>query len=152
MAAGDLLTADWQIEIQALLTGAGTDYRIRPKGISGLLGVPPTKTADVVFQGQAGAYGSRDYAGPRVILVDYVIVGDDADDAVDLLNDLSAAWAPTLTDVELHGRVPTGRHWMVSGRPRGLSEDLEFVRAQSGGVAGVIGEFHALDPTVTWVT
>lgn len=146
MAAGDLLTADWQVELQGLLTGAGTVYVIPPEGISGL-GVAPTKTRDVDLVGRAGGYANPDYEGPRIILIPYLISAADAEDVIDALDALRAAWAPSTVDVELHGQLPGWGHWSVTGRPRGLDVAISHIAA--AGVIAAIAEFHALNPAIT---
>ena len=139
-------TDDWQLEIRSLLTGAGTVYHIAPGAISGL-GVPPTKTADVELFGRDGSFGSPDYRGPRILIVDYVISQPSEALAVGSMKTLSAAWEPSTTDIVIEIQIP-GWHFTATGRPRGLELDLAD-RRRLQGVIPAIAEFHALDPELT---
>lgn len=146
MPAGDLLVADWQIELQGVLTGHGTTYRIGPRRISGL-GVPPTKTADTKLDGADGSVGSPDHADVRILIVDYVINATTNALAFDALEALSVPWSPVSANVELHVRLPGWGHVMLFGRPRGLEPTIDDSRFLAG-VLPCIAEFHALDPTI----
>lgn len=145
MPAGDLLTANYQAELQGLLIGVGTQFEIIPPGISGL-GVPPPKTADVPLDEAPGSYGSPDQPDKRVITIPFAIKGADDGDAMDLFDDAIAAWTPTAADVELHLQLP-GSSWghvVYEGRPRGLVEVAEHLHT---GTIYCFGTFEALDPT-----
>lgn len=139
-------TADWQLEIRGLLTGHDTVYRIGTGAIDGL-GVPPTKTADVELFGRDGSYGSPDYRGPRIIIVEYVINQTTEALAIASMKTLSTAWAPATADITIEIQVP-GWHFTATGRPRGLEPNLGD-RRRLAGVIPAIAEFHALNPTLT---
>ena len=141
------VTADWQVELNGLLTGTGTVYRLGPDRISGLFGVPPAKTRDVDLVGQDGAIGSADFMGPRIVIVAYVIVTADVGAALSACSTLSAAWEPGASDIQLHVQLPGLGHKYLVGRPRGL-EVVMSDRRLLGGVLPAMGEFHALDPTL----
>lgn len=146
MPAGDLITAEWQVEIRGLLTGSGTVYRLGRQRISGL-GRPPVKTSDVELDGQWGSYAARDdQFGPRILIVDYVINEPTLADAMTSFDTLKTAWTAG-GDVELHFQLPGWGHRYVIGRTRGLEEDFADPRVLSG-VLPVIAEFHALDPVI----
>jgi hypothetical protein len=137
--------SDWQVVLQGLTMGAGTNYEIGPAGISGL-GVPKTKTADVDLDSQHGAYGSPDYLSVRVLLIPITVSGDNAADAFDNLELLNTAWGPVQADVEITITLPGWGTFSYMGRPRGLDVDPEFAKS---GEFSAIGEFHALDPVAT---
>lgn len=134
--------SEWQVVLQGLTMGAGTDYEIGPAGISGL-GVPKAKTADVELDGQDGAFGSPDYMGVRVLLIPVEIGGSSAGDVFDNLEILNTAWEPVEDDVEITITLPGWGTFSYMGKPRGMDADPALAR--SGVIMG-IGEFHALDP------
>src|SRR5262245_51539045 len=147
--AGALLTADWQIEIQGLLTGNGTAYiiPINP-GFHGLA-TATIKASDFVLQGQDGIVANRDYQAERQISIPYIILQTTQAAAVNALTTLRTAWKPvaSTTDVELHGRFPGWGHWSCTGRPRGISgDDWSLIHS---GVIRVLASFVATTPTIT---
>lgn len=149
MPAGDLITEDWQVELNGLLTGAGTIYQLGDRGIDGL-GVPKAKTQDVDLVQQHGAEaGAPDVMSVRVLLIPYVIVVDGLDNGWNALTLLNIAWEPVAADVELHAQLPGWGHIYWTGRPRGL--DIEAQYARTGEFTG-IAEFHCLDPVHTVVS
>lgn len=145
MPAGDLITADYQIELRSTLMGAGTVYRLR--GFSGL-GEPPVRARDVELFGQDGSVAAPDYRGPRVIIVELAIRGSSTAAAFTALDTLETAWAPSTTDIPLFWQLPGMGKVSVNGRPRGLEVELDD-SALFAGVIFCVGEFHALDPTIT---
>lgn len=147
MPAGDLITADWQIELRAALMGAGTSFLFpRPGGIKGL-GVPPVKTNDVELDLADGSYAGRDFHGPRLITVSFFTKETSASLALDRLESLNGIWAPSTTDLELHFRLP-GWRFKVSGRPRGLDDDID---AALFGHVKAMATFFCPTPTITLV-
>lgn len=148
MAAGDLITADWQLELRAVLMGATSVYQLDDRtGITGL-GEPPAKTADTDLAHADGAYGSRDYRSTRIITVGLFIHRATPALAMTSLATLKAAWAPATTDIPLHLRLPGLGHVSLTGRPREL--DVSITRLKFGRV-DCLGTFVALDPTITTV-
>lgn len=149
MPVGDQIVAAgagvWPLaEIRTLLTGETTDFQILPTGIRGL-GIGSVKTADVQLDHADGAYGSPDYQGVRIITIPYTIGGGTPADAMDNLTLLLVAWAPSTSDIELHLQLPGWGHVYVTGRPRGVDEDLIHLKS---GEIGALATFHALDPTI----
>lgn len=148
MPAGDLVVADYQLEIRTTLMGDGTNYALGPYGqtIKGL-GVPTPKTADVELYHDGGAYGSPDYMGIRIISVPFELGGTPAQ-VGGWVKDLNTAWAPSTTDIPLYMQLPGFGKFYVNGRPRGFDADL--TNLQFGIVTGE-AYFTALDPTITYV-
>lgn len=144
MAAGDLITGDYQFELRGLLMGEGTSYRMRRGSPQGL-GVPDTKTQDTALAHAHGSVGGRDHLGVRTLTFELFVTQPDADAAWALLPPVIEAWAPSSTDLPLHFRVPGLGHLSVSGRPRGLVVNSEMVVA---GRLDMLATFVALDPTV----
>jgi hypothetical protein len=160
MPPGDLITGDFQVEIQGLLTGDGTDYELGPQAISGL-GEPKPKTRDFTLQGQAGSIGAGDYSDVRVVLIDYVVCArcevvsaeltdESVETAIANMQTLAAAWAPVAdpAGVELHFQLPGFRRYLV-GFPRGIEFDEGpslFVTGRGGASVTGVAEFHAMIP------
>ena len=147
MPAGDLITADWQIELRTTLMGAGTNYEFDPAGLAGF-GVPPVKDADVDLDGAHGSYASQDFNGPRVITVSFDIAQTTAAAALTRLKELNVVWAPSTVDLPCHFRLPGWGRFSVVGRPRGLDEKLG--QAEFGRVLAM-ATFVANDPTITYI-
>lgn len=151
MPAGDLLAADYQVEIRGLLTGDGTDYDLGERGIEGLDELPVDDSGDVPLDEEDGAHLGQDHTGPRTVTVDYLITvpGDPAGAGALYFEDLRPAWAKsTSTDLELHLQLPGFGHLMFTGRPRGLLADLT---RQKHGLIRAFATFHCGDPTITVV-
>lgn len=149
MPAGDLVVADWTIELRSTLMGDGTNYELGPSGEERIvgLGVPVPKTADVDLLHDDGAYGSPDYQGVRVISIPFLLRGTPAQ-AMGYLKDLHTVWAPSTTDLPLYIQLPGFGKFYVNGRPRGL---LENTRWAHFGEVTAEATFVALDPTITYV-
>ncbi len=148
MAAGDLVVAAYQLELRTTLMGAGTSYKIGPQGISGL-GEPNVKTSDTDLSHDDGTYLGRDYLEPRIITVDFSLVGSTAAAAGTLLVGLKAIWVKSeATDLPLHFQLPGIGKKVVTGRPRGLVEDTTQIRF---GFVRALATFFCGDPTITSV-
>lgn len=145
MPPGDLITDDYQAELNGVLMGAGTNYDFGPAGISGLLGIPKAKTADVDFDHKDGSRPSPDFMGVRTVLLHLNVEGIDPEDAFANFALLAIAWEPQGDSalVELHVQLPGIGHVYLNGRPSSLEED---VAAMKSGHLTAIGEFRALDP------
>lgn len=74
--SGDLITADGQLQIGALLLGTGTAYRL--SGLAGWDDLPPLDIADVPRPSAAGAFPGSIFAGERIISTDITIFTDPA--------------------------------------------------------------------------
>lgn len=148
MAAGDLVVADYTLEIRLTLMGEGTNYALGPYGqpIAGL-GVPQPKTADVELWHEDGAYGSPDYLSPRVISIPFELGGTPSQ-VGGWVKDMNTAWAVSTTDIPLYMQLPGFGKFYVNGRPRGFDADL--TNLQFGIVTGD-AIFVALDPTIHYV-
>lgn len=147
MAAGDLLSADWQLELRTSLFGAGQTWDNSTGGWTGLGGTA-TKTQDVSLDQTDGEIAGTDRRGPRLLTFPLETGGSSPATAMADLSDLLDAWAPSTTDVELHLRLPGWGHFMVAGRPRGAAEDLSLVHA---GIVKVLATFYCPDPTITYL-
>lgn len=146
MAAGDLVVANYQLELRATLFGASTIYQTDPTGWKGL-GSPPVKSADTQYDGQDGSAGAPDFLDVRVLTFPFEILGATPDDAFNALQDLSVAWAPARDGVNLplYFQVPGWGKVFVNGRPRGVDDDA--AQAKSSTIHALC-RFDALDPTI----
>lgn len=143
--AGELITEAWQIEMNGLLHGPGTDLKMRrgyPHGIG-----TTAKTNDTNLGHDHGAYGGPDFIATRIITAAFYIPGRAADPWA-TLEDAEAAWAPTSVDQELHLRLPAPwGHRYVVGRPRSLEIDLNLGALDH---IELLAKFDALHPV--WQT
>lgn len=146
MPAGDLLTNDDQVEIRSTLTGYGTPWLIDIVNMQGL-GVPNAKARDVDLGHAHGTYLGRDYTGPRIITIPYVLRGTPATVGADFLT-LCDLWESSETDIALHLQLAGFGHLSCNGRPRGLVDDLS---ALNFGAVRALATFVCGDPTLTVV-
>lgn len=144
MAAGDLITGDWQVEIRSLLLGDGTDYDL--VDIQGIEG-QTVKTADLSLLGDGSTLGV-DRRGPRRIILTIEAAGAPGTAMAELVNDFTTAW-DIGGDVELHWQVD-GEHKMVTGRTREWGP-IPNQQARAFGLARWDAEFFCGDPTITVV-
>lgn len=146
MPAGDLVVADYQLELRTTLMGAGTSYKIGPQGIAGL-GEPNVKTSDTELAHADGSYLGRDYLEPRTITVDFSLVASTPAAAGVLLVNLKTVWAKSeATDLALHFRLPGIGKKVVTGRPRGLVEDTTAIKF---GFVRALATFYCGNPTIS---
>lgn len=145
MSAGDLLTATWQFEIRATLFGRGHAGVHMPPDLIPGLGNPEPQTADTPLWGQPGTVASTEYDGPRMIVIDAVLLGN-VDAELDIVAALNTAWASSPVDIPLALYLP-GSSWgkfYVNGRPRGTKPTG---RTRTGHLT-MSCRFDALDPTI----
>lgn len=137
MAAGDLITADWEVELQGLLMGGTSPFIIRRfKPWS----APTVDAGDRGRGGRGGLVAGRDLPrGRNVPLELYIDAGTESADLA-ARTDLAAAWGLVDVDVPLVWQED-GIKWRLNGRPRLADSDL---------AARVPTEcrFVATDPTI----
>lgn len=145
MAAGDLITDDYHLELRGRLMGPGTRFDWAPPGWQGL-GLPAWKTTDVDLEQGPGSFLGRDYLAARLLTFPVVWGGHGAEDVMLDLSDLVDTWAPSRSvDLELWGKLPGWGRFFVVGRPRGLVEDLSGLKSGEG---AALLTFLAGDPTI----
>lgn len=135
---------EWQGLLQGVTFGKGTNYRLDVPNIGGL-GVPNPKTQDVNLDHGDGGYAGTDRKGIRIITLPFVVIGTSPSNCMDNFETLAAAFEPVAADVTLELYLP-GKHVNISGRPRGITDDLSRLK---GGVIRAQGLFVALNPTMT---
>lgn len=142
MPGGSMVDAT--AELRSLTMGTGTSYAIEEPGIVGL-GVPTTKTADTQLDGRDGSFGAPDFNDVRVITIPIVILGTDAADAFNKLDNLNDAWQPARdgVDLDLVLTLPGWGEVVLVGRPRGVVDDCALM---GSGIIRALCRFDALDP------
>ena len=148
MAAGDLITQNYQIELRTTLIGASTNYPIRNlDGVSAVVPIIrkdlPKLLVDGVFQG-THTYGSR------VVTVTMDVVGTTAANLETRMVTLETAWAKATSDIFFCIQLG-GVKKRCSGRVIGFDRPpLNPTEAVNFRCIGVRAQFEAGDPT--WTT
>ena len=142
MAAGDLITDDYQVELRGTLWGDRVTSWVQAQ-IGGLL-VPSVRSQDVPLDHRDGSVGGLDTLGPRIVTIPMLLDGS-------VLLDTIEQWLPSrYSDIPLHLRLPIFGHISMMGRSRGLVESV--MSLDDGGTIAVLARFEALTPTITTVS
>lgn len=145
---GANITLDYQFQIGdsiAFGCGSGGIHLDMQHPIEGLLGVPDTKTQDVVYNFRDGSYPNPDYLQPRVVTIPCLTRTNGITDALSALAGIVDVWQPLDASVELAFKLPSHGLFKINGRPRGLKEDLALARF---GCIRMLLRFDALSPTL----
>lgn len=105
MAAGDLITQDWEAEFRGLLMGPDTAYEI--VAIEGLLALPDISNSD---QGRLRRHGLRagdDFVLGRTVVLSIEVYGVDAQAFALAIDNLDQALRPGVAEEPLVFRLPT---------------------------------------------
>jgi hypothetical protein len=146
MAAGDLITGDWQAELRTTLMGGASDYTIVEFDITPAVIVSndlPKLLADGEFQG-------AQFRGPVLVTLTMNVTGTSQADLLGNIDALATAWRPASSNLTFVVRVPQLGKRSVEGRPIEFevppfsSETLPSLT-----VFGVRAQFKAGDPTWT---
>lgn len=146
MAAGDLVVADFHLEVRGKLHGPGTglDWDRDAGGWTGL-GHPGTKPGDFDLDDADGTDQSApDLLTDRTLTFPVVWHGTPAEVMTEL-SALTAAWTVSDEILPLYGRLPGWGRFHVLGKTRGIAEDLSLLASGEG--AGLL-TFVAGDPTI----
>lgn len=121
---GDLVTVDYQLELNGVLMGAGTPYELAeaPDGV----GVPDLKVDDEQRPLSHGVTFGRDLMGARKRAFKVWVLADSPEDAIAKIDVLVGAWAPTDDVQTLVWRLP-GATRIEYGRPRKCDIDLKWL-------------------------
>lgn len=144
MATGDLITRPIQFETRGLLIGDGTQLEFSDEGMPAGFGVPASRAARVPRPRQHGTRPVRQYLDEMILTWTMHVAGDNVDDALALLQQIGAAWAP-LTDggnVELAMRFGTDTYLAI-GQPGRTSTDITAI---DSAIPDVTVEWCATDP------
>lgn len=138
------IVADYQIDVDGLLLGAGTSYEL-PRGVDGL-GLPEVRTSDVPRPQDDGLFYGSDFLGKRTLTFQATILGDNADDAGVKMDALAAVWQPpegASAFVPLTLEIPGQQSRVLFGRPRRLAFDVDNIK--SGKVVATL-QYDVADP------
>ena len=148
MAAGDLLTANWQVELRTTLMGSTTNYPIR--GLDGVSTVVPIVRKDVPKLLVDGVFQGTHTYGSRVITVTMDVVVTTAANLETRMATLETAWAKATSDIFLCVQLG-GVKKRCSGRVVEFDRPpLNPTEAVTFRCIGVRAQFEAGDPT--WTT
>jgi hypothetical protein len=145
MAEGDLITGDWEMEVNGLLLGGESPYSIAR--IDGILDQPETRSADRLRLRRHGMIPGDDFLGGRTVTVTLEVYGEDDAAFADNVHDLGLALAPGEDEAPLVFQLPgvAGgglRRLYCRPRRRSLPVGLEFFYRMPLAVV----EFFATDP------
>ena len=141
------ITADFQIELDGLLLGAGTPYNL--VSIDGLA-VPPVRTSDSTLQRRHGVAAGDDFVGGRGVVIGVELLANGVDEDIDAIaSALQDVLVPGKSDVvlefQLPGRAGGGRR-RITCRPRAHADPHDLRRAH--GIPTFLVEFFAPDPRI----
>ena len=145
MAAGDLITTDWEMEYNGLLMGGETDYNIR--AISGLLDMPDIVSADQSRLRRHGLRAGDDFLQGRAVTITLEVYGSTAPLFASAVQALKLAFRPGQAEIPLVFQIPAicnGVKFQVNARPRRVSWPVNmehFFRKPE-----LVVEFYATDP------
>lgn len=104
MAAGDLITTDWQVEYRSLLTGGDTAYSLVQ--VEGLADMPPVRPADQTLMRRHGAHPGDDFVDVRSVVLTYEIYAADATAFAAAVEALQLAFRPGGDEEALVFQIP----------------------------------------------
>jgi hypothetical protein len=150
MATGDLIEDVYDVELRGHLFAARLGFGLTgpPAGLGGA----EQRVEDVDRPLEHGAFTGRAFYGRRTLLLNYAILGDTVDDALDkYLGELAAVYQPLDADVdgadtELAIRLGS-RVYVLRGRPGRLG-DPDLTLLPKGAALEAVGEFVATDPRI----
>ncbi len=104
MAAGDLITGDYEIEFRGLLTGGDTGAALVQ--IEGLVDLPSVRSADQILLRRHGAHPGDDFVDARSIVLTYELHADSSAGFAELVQDMQTAFAPGGAEIPLVFQIP----------------------------------------------
>lgn len=148
MAAGDMLTLDYQFQFHTTLygranNGVSLDLATPIDG----LGVPDSKTQDVPYNFGDGSYANPDHLDMRLITIPVVLRGGSTT-AMTNFKALTLAWVPMSADTDLAFQLPGWGKFYVNGRPRGIKADLAVMKF---GAVRALLRFDCPNPAITYL-
>jgi hypothetical protein len=145
MPAGDLVIDDFQLELDGLLMGRDTSYRLDKSrgGMDGLIDVV-VKQVKTEYAHQDGAHIGEAHEASRTAVI-WLLIRNTASGAGTDSIALRAAWEPQSTDVPLYWRLPGWGKRYVNGRPGGARF---FPALAIHGLIPVMCTFEITDPAI----
>lgn len=145
MAAGDLVVADWQVELRTTLMGATTAIEIdRTRGgISGLFD-EAVELPESAYVHAPGSFIGMAREGARTATFALEITGT-ATTALTALETMRTVWKAGTAVEPLHFRVPGYGKSYVNGWPAGVIADTTTM---DFGVISLLATFRITDPTI----
>ena len=142
MAAGDLITADWELEFNDLLIGGDTDFSVA--SVEGLLDFD-VRTSDRELLRRHGLHAGDDFLSGRTVTVAVEVYNETSLDSA--MQSFLEAFVPASGELGLAMQLPgiaNGNKVRLNSRVRRRSSavDLEWYR----GIPVVIVELEATDP------
>lgn len=139
------LSADYQLEYNGLVLGAGTDYEVLT--IVGLDDLPDVRVSDTPRPSDHGLFAGTDLAGGRAVEIELEVRGDDDADFRANVAAFTAATVIRTDEIPLCFRLPSlggDRRIYARARRRVLPTDLGY----QFGVGRATVQFLASDPRV----
>lgn len=119
--AGELVTSAWQIELQGVLMGAGTDIVVKAFDP---WSAPAVRASDQPRAGAHGITAGDDLLGGRNVVVSVAIRGEAVDDMA-VRRTLASAFATSRVDVPIVWMEDDGIKYRMTGRPRLASSKVQ---------------------------
>ena len=119
MAAGDLITTDWQVEYRSLLTGGDTAYSLVQ--VEGLVDMPSVRPADQVLSRRHGAHPGDDFVDVRSVVLTFELYAADDTTFASVVEALQLAFRPGGDEQAMVFQIPgvaDGGKALIWCRPR----------------------------------
>jgi len=147
VAAGDLITADYQYEYSGLLMGAGTSYIV--ERVDGLYSLPDIRSRDSERQDEHGLYSGVDLLSGRRIVIRLALAEPDAPSLESLLANAGRAFRPgTVEELFVFQRPAQGGKRFVKAKTKRKNFDAEIDWHYSRGAGRGFVELQASDPRI----
>ena len=104
MAAGDLITTDWEVEFRDLLLGGDTDFSLVQ--VEGLVDIPDLRTGDQALLRRHGLHPGDDFLGARTVTLTFEVYGDTEAELSTNMDALQGAFRPGLSEEPLVFQLP----------------------------------------------
>lgn len=146
MAAGDLISADYQAELRTTLMGPGTNYGMVSIDVS----PAPIITNDLPKLLANGKFQGSHFKGSILVTLTMNVAGTTTTTLRANLDTLETAWAVASSDITFVVRLPQWGKRSLSGRPINFDPGPMIPEQIPGRtIRGVRAQFEAGTPTWT---